>query len=350
MKDIKVGLIGFGMAGRVFHAPLIDHVDGLQLVSIRETKNNNIAIIKDRYPNVNIVDNSEAIISDSEIELVVIATPNKYHFEIAKQALLAGKHVVVDKPFTVTSTEAQELIDLANQQEKVLSVYQNRRWDSDFLTAQKIIKSGKLGRLVEYEAHFDRFRNNIKSNSWKEVGSPSTGLLYDLGAHLIDQAIVLFGNPISVTADIRIQRDNSEIPDYFCLMMEYGNFKVTLKSGMLVKEPLPKYIISGTEGAFVKYGMDVQEKDLNEAQLSLADPQWGDEPEEIWGVLNTVEGGRQVIKSESGNYANYYANVKAAISGNADLIVTAEQAKVVIKVIESAMQSNEEKRTIFDQY
>lgn len=343
---MKVGLIGFGMAGRVFHAPLIAHVDGLELASIRETKEDNIKIIKERYPRAKIVDSAKAILDDAEIGLIVIATPNKYHFEIAKQALLAGKHVVVDKPMTVTSAEAQELIDLAKQQNKILSVYQNRRWDSDFLTVQKIIKSGKLGRLVAYEAHFDRFRNHIKPNSWKEEASPGTGLLYDLGSHLIDQALVLFGNPDSVTADIRIQRDKSEIPDYFCLMMEYGKFKVSLQSGMLVKEPLPKYIISGTEGSFVKYGMDVQEKDLNEAKLSLADPKWGEEPEEIWGVLNTVEEGRHLIKSESGNYASYYVNVLAALNGNSDLMVTAKQAKDIIKVIELAIESHEEKRTV----
>ncbi len=346
MNDIKVGLIGFGMAGRVFHAPLIDHVDGLQLSSIRETKNDHIEIIKERYPTAKIVDSSMAIFNDSEVRLVVIATPNKHHYEIAKQALLAGKHVVVDKPVTVTSAEAQELIDIAKDQNKTLSIYQNRRWDSDFLTVQKIIKSGKLGRLVEYEAHFDRFKNEIRPNSWKEEGSLGTGVLYDLGSHLIDQSLVLFGLPESVSADIRIQRDNSEIPDYFSLMLEYGKFKVTLKCGMLVKEPLPKYIISGTEGAFVKYGMDVQEKDLNEALLSLEDPQWGEEPEEIWGVLNTVSEGRNIIKSESGSYADYYENVHAAINGNAELIVTAEQALNIIKVIELAMQSDKEKRSI----
>lgn len=346
MSDIKVGLIGFGMAGRVFHAPLIDHVEGLQLSSIRETKNDNIEIIKARYPKAKIVDSSEAIFNDPEIDLVVIAVPNKFHYEVARQALLAGKHVVVDKPVTVTSEEAQELINIAKEQKKVLSVYQNRRWDSDFLTVQKVIASGKLGRLVEFEAHFDRFRNDIRPNSWKEEGTLGTGLLYDLGSHLIDQSLVLFGLPKSVTADIRIQRDNSEIPDYFSLMLEYGKFKVTLKSGMLVKEPLPKYIISGTEGAFVKYGMDVQESTLNEAKMSICDPNWGAEPEEIWGILNTVKEGRRNLKSEKGNYAAYYENVQAAINGGETLIVTAEQAKNIIKVIELAMQSHEEKRTI----
>jgi predicted dehydrogenase len=346
MNNIKVGLIGFGMAGRVFHAPLIDHVEGLQLTSIRETKKDNIEIIQERYPNATIVDSSEAIFDDPAIELIVVAVPNKYHFEIAQQALLAGKHVVVDKPVTVTSAEAQELINIAKEQKKVLSVYQNRRWDSDFLTVHKVIASGKLGRLVEYEAHFDRFRNFIKPNSWKETGEKGTGLLYDLGSHLIDQALVLFGQPQSISADIRIQRDNSEIPDYFSLMLEYGEFKVTLKSGMLVKEPLPKYIISGTEGAFVKYGMDVQESTLNEAKISLSDPQWGEEPEEIWGILNSVKDGRKVLKSEKGNYGAYYENVQAAITEKADVIVTGEQALNVIKVIELAMQSNEEKRSI----
>ncbi|PTB97307.1 oxidoreductase [Marivirga lumbricoides] len=346
MSNIKVGLIGFGMAGRVFHAPLIDHVDGLELSIIRETKQDNIDIIKERYPLAKIVDSSEAILNDSEIDLVVIAVPNKFHYEIAKQTLLAGKHVVVDKPVTVTSEEAQELINIAKDKNKVLSVYQNRRWDSDFLTVQKVIDSGKLGRIVEYEAHFDRFRNDIRPNSWKEEGSLGTGLLYDLGSHLIDQSLVLFGHPESITADIRVQRDNSEIPDYFSMMLEYGKFKVTLKSGMLVKEPLPKYIVSGTEGAFVKYGMDVQEAALNEAKMPLSDPNWGEEPEEIWGVLNTVKEGRRTIESEKGHYTSFYKNVEAAINGREELAVRAEHSRDGIKVIEFAMQSAKEKRTI----
>lgn len=346
MEIINVGLIGFGMAGRVFHAPLVHHVEGLHLASIRETKADNIAIIKERYPEAKIVDDTSALLTDPNIDMVVIAAPNKYHFSLAKEALNADKHVVVDKPFTITSAEAQELIELAKQKGKIVSVYQNRRWDSDFLTVKKVIESGKLGRIVEYESHFDRFRNDIRPNTWKEEGELGTGLLYDLGSHLIDQALVLFGEPLSISADIRVQRDNSEIADHFSMMMDYGKFKATIRSGMLVKEPLPKYTLLGTEGAFVKYGMDIQETTLNEAKISLSDPNWGKEPEEIWGILNTVEGGRLTLTSEKGDYPAYYINVYETIIGKSALIVKPEQALKTIKVIEYAMKSHDEKRTI----
>lgn len=346
MSTIKVGLIGFGMAGRVFHAPLIDHVEGLELSTIRETKADNIAIIKERYPKANIVDATSTILEDRNIDLVIIAAPNKFHYSLAKQALMAGKHVVVDKPFTVTSAESKKLIDLAKLHNKVISIYQNRRWDSDFLTVNKVIESGKLGRLAEYEAYYARFRNEIKPNSWKEEGDSGTGLLYDLGSHLIDQALVLFGKPKGITADMRVQRDNSNIIDHFHLMLDYGALKVTLRSGMLIKEPLPKYTLLGTNGTFVKYGADVQENDLNEAKIPLADPDWGKEPKEIWGALNTVNNDRVIIESEKGNYAAYYANVYEAIVGKSDLMVKPEQAMDTIKLIEAAIQSNAEKRTV----
>jgi scyllo-inositol 2-dehydrogenase (NADP+) len=346
MSTIKVGLIGFGMAGRVFHAPLIDYVDGLELVMIRETKPDNVAIARERYPQTKIVDHSDAILSDETIDLVVIATPNKIHYELSKKALEAGKHVVVDKPFTVRSQEANALIALAQQHKKLISVYQNRRWDSDFLTVRKILASGQLGRLVEYEAYYALFRNDIRPNTWKEDGEVGTGLLYDLGAHLIDQALTLFGKPVTVTADLRIQRDNSHIVDHFNLMLDYGQLKVTLRSGMLVKEAVPKYTLLGTQGAFVKYDADVQEQELNEAKKSLSDPEWGKEPATIWGNLNTVAEGRQTVESERGDYPAYYQNIYKAISEEEELIVKPEQALQTIQVIECAMQSNQEKRTL----
>ncbi|UII23419.1 oxidoreductase [Fulvivirga ligni] len=349
MKNIKVGLIGYGMGGRVFHAPLIHYVEGLELVKIRETRAENISIANERYPNAKIVSDAQEIIQDSAIDLVVVAVPNKAHYSLAKEALLAGKHVVVEKPFTVTSKEADELIALAKEKQKVLSVYHNRRWDSDFITVQKVLKDDKLGRLVEFESHYDRFRNTIRPNTWKEEGSLGTGLLYDLGSHLIDQVQVLFGLPHSLTAFISTQRDNGNIADNFELLLHYDQLKVTIKSGMLVKEPLPKYIMLGTNGAFVKYGLDVQEAALNEHTKSLDDEDWGKEPENKWGVIHYEEDGedfRYPVKSEPGNYPAFYQNVYQAIVGEGELIVTPEQARNTIRIIELAMQSHEEKRTV----
>ncbi|MTI28816.1 oxidoreductase [Fulvivirga kasyanovii] len=349
MENIKVGLIGYGMGGRVFHAPLIDHVKGLELVRIRETREENINIAKNRYPQAEIVSDALSIINDPEIDLVVLAVPNSAHYSLAHASLLAGKHVVVEKPFTVTSAEADDLIKLANEKQKVLSVYQNRRWDSDFLTVQKVMESGKLGRLVEFESHFDRFRNFIKPDTWKEEGSLGTGLLYDLGSHLIDQAQVLFGLPEAVTCFMNIQRDNSHIVDNFELILHYPNLKVTIKSGMLVKEPLPKYILLGTHGSFVKYGLDIQEATLNEAKKSLTDQDWGREPDNQWGTINYMDehgDHRETVKSINGNYPAYYENIYEAITGKSELQVTPEQGRNTIRIIELAMKSNKERRTI----
>lgn len=354
MNDpINVGLLGFGMAGRIFHASTISCVPGLRLSKIRETKEPNLAIIKQRYKDVAIVDTTEAILDDDTIDLVVIATPNLTHYGLAKQALRAGKHVVVDKPFTVTTGEADEIIELARTGNRLLSVYHNRRWDSDFRTVQKVIQSGLLGKLAECEIHYDRFRNSLRPDTWKEDGALGTGVLYDLGSHLIDQAQVLFGLPRGITADLRTQRQDTRIIDNFEIILDYGHLKVTLKGGMLVKEPLPRYILLGNDGSFVKYGLDVQEEALNAGHSPDKDPNWGQEPAHMWGVLNTGYGGlefRGKVQSESGDYVNYYRNIHNALRGKEELNVKPEEARNTIRIIELAMQSHAAKRTLpFDQ-
>ena len=200
-KKINVGLIGYGMSGQVFHAPMITSIDGLHLVKIRETKAPNIELANDRYPTAVIVNDSEDIFNDENIDLIVIATPNQAHYPLAKKALEHGKHVVIDKPFTITTEEADELIHLSQNTNLKLSVFQNRRWDSDFRTVQKLIQEKTLGEIAEMEIHFDRFRPNLKGNAWREENIPGSGVLYDLGSHLIDQSLVLFGRPNSIHAD-----------------------------------------------------------------------------------------------------------------------------------------------------
>lgn len=349
MKQINVGLIGFGMAGRLFHGPTITETNGLNLYKIRETKEPNISIIKARYPQAVIVNTTDDILNDTSVDLVVVATPNTTHHNVAMQVLQAGKHVVVDKPFTVTSEEATNLIDLAASQNKLITVYQNRRWDSDFLTVKRVIDSNLLGNLVEYEAHYDRFRNTIRPDTWKEDGALGTGLLYDLGSHLIDQALVLFGLPNSVFADLRTQRQNATIIDNFEMILDYGKLKVTLKGGMLIKEGLPHFTLLGNNGAYIKYGMDVQEEALLAGLTPSNTGSWGEEPENLWGTINTEFNGiefRGKVKSERGNYVAFYENVYKALNGEEELAVKAGQARNTIKVIELAMQSNKEKRTI----
>ncbi|HUM48472.1 MAG TPA: Gfo/Idh/MocA family oxidoreductase, partial [Chitinophagales bacterium] len=267
----------------------------------------------------------------------------------AKKALLNGKHVIVEKPFTVNVAEADELIALAESQKKIITVHHNRRWDSDFKTVKKIIDEKLLGTLVEYEAHFDRFRNVLKENSWKETDDDGSGILYDLGAHLIDQALCLFGLPIELFANLQTQRPRSKVADQFELLLFYQGLKVTLKAGMLVREPLPHFILSGINGSFVKFGMDVQEEDLKKGLTPLNSPSWGEEPEAIWGKINTdVNDVHQEgkIASEKGDYREFFKNVFDVIHSNAGLIVTPQQARDTIKVIELSMKSNQQKRTL----
>ena len=344
-KVINVGLVGYGMAGRVFHAPVIQSVPGLRLKKVVERHADES---RKRYPEVEIVRDVATLLKDEEIDLVVITTPNTSHFEYARDSLLAEKHVVVEKPFTNTSAEASQLIDLARAQNKVLSVHQNRRWDGDFQTVKRLLDQKLLGRLVEFESHFDRFRNHPQPGAWREEEGPGTGVLFDLGSHLIDQAQVLFGLPQMITADIRVQREFARTPDNFELILHYENLKVTLKAGMLVREAGPRFILHGTEGSFVKYGLDVQEEALKQG-LTPAAPGWGEETEAQWGRLNTQLGdlhfkGR--IETIPGRYQAYYENVIEAINGEAELIVKAEEAMNTIRIIEVAIESNEKRASI----
>ena len=346
MRALHVGLIGYGMAGRVFHAPTIAAVPELRLAKVVERRGQ---ASRERYPWVEVAREAAALFEDDAIELVVVATPNLSHFELARQALLADKHVVVDKPFTLTSAQAQDLIDLARRRNKVVSAFHNRRWDGDFQTVRQIVQQGLLGRLVEYESHFDRFRNTFSpERAWRETAGPGSGVLFDLGPHLIDQALVLFGLPRMLTADIRNQREAGKADDQFELILHYDSLKVTLKAGLLVRQPGPRFALHGTEGSFVKYGVDPQEEALKRGR-SPREPEWGMEPEEWWGTLNTQIGGLHFqgkIETAPGRYPAYYENVYRAIRGEAEPIVRPEEARDTIRIIELAVQSHAEQRTV----
>ncbi|TPE45934.1 oxidoreductase [Pontibacter mangrovi] len=348
-KTINVGLIGFGMSGRIFHAPFISNTTGLQLKKIKANRPESVALARQRFPEAEVVPQEQDIFGDERIDLVVVASANPTHYKLAKAALEAGKHVLVDKPFTITSAEAEELTALAVRQQKILTVYQNRRWDSDFKTVQKVVQAGLLGELVEYEAHFDRYRNEIKPNTWKEEDLPGAGILYDLGSHLIDQALYLFGEPLEVYADVKAQRQHSQVPDYFEVVLYYERMKAILKAGMLVRENGPHFILHGSEGSFVKYGMDVQEEHLKAGRFPAETQNWGMEPERLWGLLHTTMNGMHYkgkLTSETGDYTGLYQNVYKAILGQEELVVKPQQARSTIRVIELAMQSSKEKRRI----
>ena len=346
IEKIRVGMVGFGLAGRVFHAPVIQSIPDLQLAAVVERHGDEARSV---YPDIEIVRDLDSLLSDADIDLVVVTTPNVSHFEIARNALLADKHVVVEKPFTINLEEARELTTLSHRQGRVLSIHQNRRWDGDFLTVRRILNAGVLGRLVEYESHFDRYRNLPRAGSWREEAHAGSGLLYDLGPHLIDQALVLFGPPQSVTADIRTQRSGGKSDDYFDLTLHYVGHNARLKAGMLVREPSARYTIHGVDGSFVKYGMDPQEDGLKRGQVPSETPGWGEDPEERWGVLNTQLAGLHVranVETLPGDYPGYYQNVADAIHGRAPLDVTAESACAVMRVIELAIESSREKMAL----
>lgn len=343
--EIGVGLIGYGMAARVFHAPVIQSVPRLTLKKVVARRGNDSLELD---PRVEVVRDAAALLQDEGISLVVIATPNVSHFDLARQSLLANKHVVVEKPFTTSSGQAQQLIDLARSQHRVISVHQNRRWDGDFQTVSRLLDSRLLGRLVEYESHYDRFRNQRREGAWREEEGEGSGILFDLGSHLIDQAQVLFGLPQLITADIRVQRDSAKAADNFELILHYDDLKVTLKAGMLVRGQSPRFILHGTEGSFIKYGLDPQEEALKRGRTP-SEPNWGEETRELWGTLDTQIGGLHLegrVETFAGCYQAYYRNIADVIDGRVELAVKPEEARNTICIIEAALQSNEQRCTV----
>lgn len=339
MNPIKTGIASYGMSGLVFHAPLLHVNPGFEIVKIVERSNKGS---KERYPNVSIVKSFEELLLDGQIELIIVNTPDATHFEYCKMALEAGKHVVVEKPFTIKLDEAKELVELAKKKRLILSVFQNRRWDGDFLTAKKVVQEKLLGRLVSFESHFDRYRNFIQPNTWKEDPVAGAEIVYNLGAHMIDQAYDLFGMPNSVTADIGIQRSNGKVDDFYDVVLRYDNIHVSLKSSYMVREKGPRYILHGTEGSFLKWGLDPQEEALKSGRYP-DEPNWGVEPKKDWGKLNTEINGLHYmgrIETLSGNYQSYYDNIYEAIRVGADLIVKPEQSLDLMRIIEGAIESN----------
>lgn len=353
MENIRTGIIGYGLSGRVFHAPFIDVVEGFELTKISTENPSGIKLVKQRYPETEIVSGAEDIINDENIDLVIVTSPNIVHFKWAKEALIAGKHVVVEKPFTNTSAEADELIEISKKHGKILTAYHNRRFVSDTKTVKKILASRLLGDVVDFESHFDRYRPEARpSGYWRENPMPGSGIFYDLGSHLVDQVLYFFGLPQAITAQIKSQRHWSQVDDCFDVRLHYSTFTATLKSSMLVKIPGPTFQIHGTKGSFVKYGLDVQEENLNNGKIPNT-PDWGKEPEKIWGRLITEYNGvnlQSVVESENGDYREYFYNLRDAIHGNAEIAVKAEEARNVIRIIELAFLSSKEKRTVEFKY
>ena len=338
---IPVGLVGFGIAGRTFHAPVIRAVPGLHLSCIVQRTGDSA---HEKYPDVCVVRNIDELLADETIRLVVIATPNASHFEFARQCLVAGRDVVVDKPFTNTSSEAHELDQLARSEGRVLSVFQNRRWDGDFLTVRKLIGSGTLGRLALFESHYDRYRLARRPNQWRETTGPGSGVLFDIGPHLVDQARVLFGMPQAIAADVRIEREDAVVDDAFDIMLRYQKLSVLLRATMLACTPGPRFVLNGTLGTYIKYGMDPQE-DALKAGGQPGSPGWGEEDSTHWGVLTLADPTETVcqpVRTEAGDYRKFYSNVRDAILLGAPLAVTAGHAAEVIRLLELARESSKQ--------
>ena len=347
MKNkIKTALTSFGMSGQVFHGPLLKVNPGFEVVHILERSKN---LSHRLFPEAVIVRDYENLLNHPDTELVVINAPDEFHYEMAQKALEAGKHVIVEKPVTRKSEQAEDLLKLAKKQGRVLSVFQNRRWDGDFLTIQKILAQGFLGRLVEFESHYDRFRNYIEPNNWKEKGGDYSGVLYNLGSHMIDQVYYLFGKPLSVTAHLKIVRSGGQVNDYYDLRLEYEGFSAILKCSYLVKDPGPRYSLHGTNGSFHKWGIDPQEELMKAGNLPKG-KDWGKEPKNDWGILTYEKEGINIeskVETIPGNYNEYYKNIYDVIRNNAELKVKPEDAVDVLKILEACLLSNEEKKTIF---
>lgn len=329
---ITVGIVGFGLSGRYLQAPFFLTNPHFRLKSI-VTNNQNPSTV---YPSVQKAVSLEELLNDAEIDLVSICSPNDTHFAYTQKALLAGKHVLVEKPMTATVSETEELIALSKKTGKHLFIFQNRRFDSDFRTVKKIIEGGFLGEIINYEAHYNRFKPVLNPKKWKETASPTSGILYDLGAHIIDQTIHLFGKPQSVWGQTFTQREGSEIDDAFNVQLDYGRLKVTLRSSLLVREETPRYIIHGTKGSFIKSGIDLQEDHLK-AHIFPDNPAFGYETPQYQGVLNTEINGlpfRGTVETERGDWGILFQNIYEVITQKAEPLIPLTDIVEQLRIIE----------------
>jgi scyllo-inositol 2-dehydrogenase (NADP+) len=330
---LHVALVGFGFAGSVFHAPVISAVEGLRLAAIVRRNGEPV----ERYPDAHVIRTMDELLH-LPVDLVVICTPNQTHFPLTKRCLEAGRHVVVDKPFTTTFAEAEELIGLADARRRILSVYHNRRYVGDFQTVRALIEERAMGSVVSYEAHFDRFRPELKQNAWREEAGPGSGVWFDLGPHLLDQALVLFGAPEAITADIRIERSGARTDDAFDVMLRYPTMRAHLRASVLRAAPGPTFAVHGTGGSYVKYGLDPQEEALK-AGRTPTEADWDAEPENSYGLLTNAAGVKR-IRTVRSSFVRYYENVRDVILGRAQLEVTPAQALNAMRGLELAVESS----------
>jgi predicted dehydrogenase len=341
MDPIGVGLIGYGLAGAVFHAPLIASTPGLALRMVVTGDPERQAQAKGRYPDVRILEDVELLWErPDDLDLVVVATPNRFHVPLGLAALEAGLPVVIDKPMAPTAEEGRRLIAAADGRGLLLSVFQNRRWDGDFLTIRRLLSEDALGPVVRLESRFDRWRPAFAPGAWRERGDPEEagGLLFDLGSHLIDQAVQLFGPPLDVYAEVDRRRPGAEIDDdVFVALRHADGVRSHLWMSVLAAIPGPRLRVLGLRAAYEKHGLDVQEAELAEGRRP-DDPAWGREPAERWGRLSSGDRERSV-ETEAGAYPRYYVEVARALRAGGPPPVEPREAVAVLEIIEAALES-----------
>lgn len=341
-NPLNVALIGYGFVGKVFHAPLIQATPGLTLYTV---VSRDAAKVQADWPELTVVSDAPTAFADPAVDLVVIASPNDTHATLALAALERGKHVVVDKPFTLTLQEARDVVAAASRAERLVSVFQNRRWDADFLTVRRLIEEGTLGRIAEFHSHFDRFRPRVQDR-WRERDAPGGGLWYDLGPHLLDQALQLFGAPLAINADIARLRDRARAADYFDVTLRYPHHRAVLHASTLVAGNGLRLAVHGTQGSYLKHGLDAQEDQLRAGVVPGA-PGWGMDPR-AGDVVLERDGHlvAEIARAEAGDYRRYYAGIRDAILQGATPPVTPQQMLDVMRLIELGLQSSAERREI----
>lgn len=340
-KKFRVALAAFGMSGRLFHAPFLRAHPGFELVKVLQRQRNDV---QEEYPEVDIVRSFDAILQDPEIDIVVVNTPNPLHFEMTQAALMAGKHVVVEKPFTPTVAEGQQLVQLAAERGLMLSVYHNRCFASGYQTAKKLIAEKSVGKLKSVTINLERFRPEPGPKKWKEELNPGAGLLYDIGVHLFDESMQLFGTPEFITADLRIQRENGKVNDFFAIRLDYPDHFVSLNASLLARKPAPAYVIHGDKASYVKYSPDIQEK-LLMAGARPVDSNWAEENESLWGKL-TTETGDEKYPTVSGNYMDFYQQLYCHLNDNSPLPVSLSHALRSLEMIGLAILSAQKRCTL----
>jgi predicted dehydrogenase len=341
VRPIRIALVGYGLAGKVFHAPLIKATDGLALVTV---VSRDVGKVRADLPDSEVAGDIGEVLQDDSIQLVVIATPDTLHADQALAALDAGKHVLIDKPFAPTLAEATKVAGRAAERGRILAIFHNRRWDADFLTIKRLIADEVLGEIVQFESHFDRLRPDV-TDRWKD--RRSAGVWQDLGPHLVDQALQLFGMPNAIMADLGVQRLEGSAPDYAHVLLRYEKLRVILHMSHLTHSNGPRFVVHGTQGSYIKYGLDSQENQSKDGLLPH-DPSWGVDTQA--GLLVRVgEDGlvqERAVKNERGNYLCFYENLRDAMLGCAVNPVPPEQALAVMNVLEAGRVSNAERREL----